>query len=387
MSEPIIQGWCPGALRPMVSGDGWVVRLRPIGGRLDQTQAEGLGALALMHGNGLMDVSARANIQVRGVTEQSYRPLIEGLTRLGLIDSSAEAEARRNIIVTPFWSTGDGTQDLVAELAEALNAAGAPQLPSKFGFAVDCGSQPVLSGASADIRLERAADGGLMCRADGANTGAPISPASAVDAAMTLAHWFLGSGGVRGERGRMRQHLFGGAAMPDGYKAVPAQPDTAFSPLPGAVSGGVLVGFEFGQMRADTLMALAQHGALRATPWRMLLIETSQPLPTIDGLITELSDPMLRVTACSGKPACLQAHQPTRDLARRLAAHVPERASLHISGCAKGCAHPGPAAITLTAQPNGFDVVYGGRAGGTPQRVGLDAEVLAAHPALLMGML
>ena len=29
MSAPVIQGWCPGALRPMMSGDGLVVRVRP----------------------------------------------------------------------------------------------------------------------------------------------------------------------------------------------------------------------------------------------------------------------------------------------------------------------------------------------------------------------
>ena len=29
---PIIKGWCPGALRPMPSGDGLVVRVRPKAG-------------------------------------------------------------------------------------------------------------------------------------------------------------------------------------------------------------------------------------------------------------------------------------------------------------------------------------------------------------------
>ena len=28
MSAPIVQGWCPGAHRPMMSGDGLVVRVR-----------------------------------------------------------------------------------------------------------------------------------------------------------------------------------------------------------------------------------------------------------------------------------------------------------------------------------------------------------------------
>ena len=92
---PIIQGWCPGALRPMASGDGLVVRVRPHGGRLSQAQARGIADLARRHGNGLIDLSNRANLQLRGVTEASYPALIAGLRQLGLIDDSAEAEARR----------------------------------------------------------------------------------------------------------------------------------------------------------------------------------------------------------------------------------------------------------------------------------------------------
>ena len=32
-----IKGWCPGALRPMQSGDGLVVRIRPPTGRLTRS--------------------------------------------------------------------------------------------------------------------------------------------------------------------------------------------------------------------------------------------------------------------------------------------------------------------------------------------------------------
>ena len=47
---------------------------------------------------------------------------------------------------------------------------------------------------------------------------------------------------------------------------------------------------------------------------------------------------MLRVIACTGAPGCLQAHAATRPLARALAPKLTE--TLHVSGCAKGCAHP-----------------------------------------------
>ncbi len=162
MTAPVIKGWCPGALRPMLSGDGWVVRIRPMAGRLAQSQAAGIADLSRQYGNGLIDLSSRANVQIRGVTEASHPPLIDGLRALGLIDATPQDEAARNIIVTPFWDHGDGTTDLAQTLGQAM-AAG-PVLPSKFGLALDTGPLPVLRDVSADIRIERGADGGLIVR-------------------------------------------------------------------------------------------------------------------------------------------------------------------------------------------------------------------------------
>ena len=40
---PRVYGWCPGALRPMMSGDGLVVRIRaPLGRLTSEASAEGL---------------------------------------------------------------------------------------------------------------------------------------------------------------------------------------------------------------------------------------------------------------------------------------------------------------------------------------------------------
>src|SRR4029077_14251788 len=51
MNAFAIKGWCPSALRPMPSGDGLVVRLRPRGGRLSSAQAAGIAELAARHGH------------------------------------------------------------------------------------------------------------------------------------------------------------------------------------------------------------------------------------------------------------------------------------------------------------------------------------------------
>jgi len=383
MAEPVIQGWCPGALRPMPSGDGWILRVRPPGGRLTPQQARDIARLSRTHGNGTIDLSARANIQLRGVTERSYAPLIEGLDALGLIDENPEAEERRNIVVSPFWNAGDGSIELATELAHSLTAPNAPRLPAKFGFAIDCGPRPVLTDVSADVRLERSADGGLICRADGAAKAARVSAETAVSTMLALAGWFAQSGGISGGRGRMAAHLARGAALPAIFAETAAPSSTNYTPQPGPVAQGLLVGFEFGQMPAELLEALSDLGALRVTPWRMLLIEGAHIMPTLPGLITEPDDPLLRVIACTGAPGCLQAAQPTRALARTLAPCLPDGVILHVSGCAKGCAHPGHAALTLTAQAQGFDLIRDGRARDLPLRSGLTGEYLAEHPACL----
>ena len=383
MNDFAIKGWCPGALRPMRSGDGLVVRIRPHGGRLSQAQAAGIADMAGRFGSGLMDVTNRANLQIRGVSDAGHAPLIAELAQLDLIDADPDAEALRNIVVTPFWIKGDDTASLVTELELALVARRLP-LPVKFGFAVDCGAARALADTSADIRIERDATGGLIVRADGAALGCPVARSDAATVALDLAEWFIASGGVTNGRGRMAAHLAIGATLPVGSTGVASPARTMPSPRPGLWAGGALVGFAFGQLQAATLRALAkQADGLRLTPWRMIFAEGLRDMPEGDGLVTAADDPILRVIACSGAPSCKEAHAETRALAAELAAHIPADSRLHVSGCAKGCAHPGPAPLTLVATADGFDLVRDGSARDVPALRGLHRERIVAEPSLL----
>ncbi|MDE4097261.1 precorrin-3B synthase [Phaeobacter gallaeciensis] len=380
-AAPKVYGWCPGALRPMMSGDGLVVRLRAPMGRLTPDQARGVAELSRRHGNGLLDLSARANLQMRGIKRDSHTALLSGLRDLGLLDTDEAAEARRNVMLTPFWTEGDDNAVIARLLASALTAATDLTLPGKFGFAVDCGTAPVLRDAAADIRIERDASG-LILRPDGAELGLSVTRETAVPEALNLARWFLDTGGAPDGRGRMRQQLAKGTPLPSGYSLVANVASSAAKP--GQTGAGQLVALEFGQMLADTLTSLADHGALRLTPWRMLLIEGASNIAPLPGLILDAADPRLRVNACTGAPGCLQALSATRDLARDLAPHVPEDAHLHVSGCAKGCAHPGAAQLTLTATANDtFTLIRNGSAADQPIKHSLSARALRAAPELL----
>ncbi|MBS0565548.1 MAG: precorrin-3B synthase [Proteobacteria bacterium] len=375
-NAPEIRGWCPGALRPMRSGDGLVVRIRPGLGRLTQAQLRGLAALSARFGNGLIDLSTRANVQLRGVSDAGHGPLVEALRALDLIDPTTEAESRRNLTVTPFWAEGDGTTEIARFLTEALTAKGAPETRGKFGYAIDCGPAPVLRATSADIRLERDGAGHLLLLADGATRGARVTRDTAADAALALARWFLATGGAPEGRGRMAAHL-ARTALPARFASHPAQPGMAEPPAPGPTPQGILIGFEFGQIPAETLSRLANTGPVRVTPWRMLLIEGAANAPDLPGLITLPADPRLRVIACTGAPGCPQGLAATRPLARALASLVPAGQRLHVSGCAKGCAHPGAAPLTLVARPGGtFDLIRNGSAADPPGETGLTPDKL-----------
>ncbi|WP_291729567.1 precorrin-3B synthase [Leisingera sp. F5] len=379
-AEPKVYGWCPGALRPMMSGDGLVVRVRAPLGKLSVTQARGVARLSEEFGNGLLDISARANLQMRGIREDAHKQLIAGLRGLGLIDPDAQAEARRNVLLAPFWAEGDDTHAIATELSAALTAATDLTLPGKFGFAVDCGETPVLQDTAADIRIERAG-GTLILRADGSETGKPVTRESAVPEALALARWFLAQGGAPEGRGRMHR-LIARRGPPAAHAAPRAK--ASFRAKPGAVPAGTLAALEFGQMPAATLAQLADYGDIRLTPWRALLVEGAETLPPLPGLILDATDPRLHVVACTGAPGCLQALSSTRDLARDLSPHVPAGTKLHISGCAKGCACPGTAPLTLTATgENEFSLIRNGTAADQPLKTRLSAADLRAAPELL----
>jgi len=377
---PKVYGWCPGALRPMMSGDGLVVRIRAPLGRLSVEQAQAVAVLSERYGNGILDVSARANLQLRGVTVDQHPSLISALQDLGLVDNDAAIEARRNVLVAPFWSAGDETHILAQRLSSGLLQATDLTLPGKFGFAVDTGPVPVLRDIAADIRIERNGNGFVLA-ADGAKAGLSVTVDSAVDEALALARWFLAQGGAPGGRGRMRP-LITRRGPPSAHAA------SLGAPAPQQqlrhTATGRLVGLEFGQITASDFSVLAAYGPLRLTPWRMLLVETAADISPQPGLILDATDPRLQVSACTGAPGCLQALSSTRALARDLAAYVPPGSNLHVSGCTKGCAHPGAAPLTLTATASDtYHLILGGTAADQPTHTNLSATTLRASPDIL----
>ena len=400
------KGWCPGVLRPMPAGDGLLVRLRITGGELSAGLAQQIARLALRYGSGAIDLTQRANLQLRGLREETIRPLIDELTQLGLIDPSIAAEAVRNVMLSPLAGLDPACADGRA-IARALedrlrHDTSLHQLPGKFGFAIDGGGQWPLGDAGADVRLiASGADRPWRIQIGGAAVLSQAVPgADAVVAMVRVTQWFCERGLPRNML-RMRDLVAadgvtavlasGGLRADMTCSAPAAKPATGrFSPSPNAVV--VAIGLPFGRLEAgilDQLAGAAPDAMFRLTPWRMLCVvctnereaQSLERAAVAADLVTVPGDARLAIDACTGAPGCANATTPTRQdaagLAISLKGKTPAYRTIHISGCAKGCAHRGRAPITFVANAGRYDLVLNGSPADQPVRTGISGADLA----------
>src|SRR5882724_13504605 len=142
----------------MLSGDGWIVRVRPRSATFGLDELAALADAARRFGNGHIDLTRRANLQIRGVGEATLLQLHEVIARLGLLDDSPDGEAVRNVMINPLAGIDPAevldVRDIGGELARRLASEKSLwALPSKFGFIVDGGGVLSLAEQRADVRL------------------------------------------------------------------------------------------------------------------------------------------------------------------------------------------------------------------------------------------
>jgi precorrin-3B synthase len=420
-APPYRKGWCPGALRPMETGDGMLARVRARQGRLSLGQAEALADAAVRCGNGAIGLSNRANLHLRGVTEGTLSDLRSRLEEAGLIDADPEVERLRNIVASPL-------DDLDPEAAVDLGPSVAAletrlkederlrRLPPKFSFVFDAQGRLPLGDVDADIRFESLPDGTFAVFLAGEDTLATqCAPGETGDIATRLGFAFLTLAGA-GDAAPRRMR---GLVEREGANAVFAEASCTAKPrarstrraslrdILGAHTFGatVVVGAAaaFGEIEALRFRALIERAralgaaGLRLTPWRAFIItgvdahSAASMMSSVAelGFIASADEPRLRVAACPSAPACAHGHRPVREDAAQWAALLPggEGVILHVSGCAKGCARPAATAATLTATATGYDLILAGRAGDPHARRGLSsvevAQLLAGEGATL----
>ncbi|AYO85726.1 precorrin-3B synthase [Methylobacterium brachiatum] len=394
---PTRRGWCPGLSRPMPTGDGLLARVHPPLGILTLPQARAVAEGARRFGNGHLDLTARANLQIRGVSEATRAPLARLLEAAGLGDTRADGGPQRLTLTSPLAGHDPAETFDVPALARAIEAAGlaVPGLPAKTlvviegrpGAEMPDADAYVFSRAPGEVGIAIAAEEGLhdlaTCTEDGAlvaiavllqafaQTGLRRMRDLSPDAFSTLAD------AVRGELqaqfpSPVRERERGGVTS----DVAPFSPPAGTAPLT-ARRSVLTVDAPFGRCTADAFDRLvdlaARLGAkeVRLSPARgfVLLLPAAaraDPAALARDFIVAPDDPRRSVAACTGAPACASGSTPTlADAASVAEAFRPfavDGRAAHVSGCAKGCARPGPADLTLV----GRDGLYGAIVGGAP---------------------
>ncbi|KQP61199.1 hypothetical protein [Methylobacterium sp. Leaf108] len=381
---PSRRGWCPSLSRPMPTGDGLLARVHPPLGILTPAQARAVAEGARRFGNGHVDATARANLQIRGVTEDTRAPLAAFLDAAGLGDIRSDGGPQRLTLTAPL--AGQAVRDL-ARAIEAIGLA-IPGLPAKALVSVEDVAFVGSGDGEADIRL---------CVLNDAT--APVAERRALRIAMALAgpdgpEWFtaaepleaaglalrtLAASGVRrmrdlpaGERSRLIADLRPTAV------ATPAAAAPRLRCGIGDLGDGrtaLLLDAPFGRCDSGALHRLADAAEALASdihlsPTRGFALAGTdagalrRARDVLTGFVTEPDDPRGAVAACPGAPACASGSTPTLDHAARLAQAFGPFAARglrgHVSGCAKGCAHPQAADLTLVGNGGLYGIVIGG---------------------------
>ncbi len=382
------RGWCPSLYEPMETGDGLLVRVKPPSGALPAQAAMVLAAAATRFGNGIVNLTNRANLQFRGMTPETARAFADIVAGLGLASTNPLSERRRSVIISPLTGidpTVDPATSAVAQAIEAMLVADATlsALPGKFGLAIDGGGALPLHDAQADILVQP--NGNTVRLAlDGNPMAAQVPLTEAASATRALIGAFLQHPNARRMRDLDPHAVFHTAGMTPDTRSLVRPRGPVVGDL--APAGAFGIGLAFGQIDAPTLhhiASLAQnHGdaTLRATPWRTLLLpgvsaDSAHNLPA--SLITDPTDPRLTIDSCPGMPSCARATVATLQDAALLAKSAAGRA-IHVSGCQKGCAHRLPRAITLVGEAGRYNLIRHGNAAAEPALRGLTITDIAA---------
>ncbi|WP_433367603.1 precorrin-3B synthase [Actinoplanes sp. CA-142083] len=405
---------CPGALRLHAAADGPLARVRLPGGMLTGAQLSSLAEIAEEWGDGGLELTSRANVQLRALNGADPAQLAARLHAAGLLPSETH-ETVRNIAAPPLASAT--LRALVQSLDQALCADPAlAALPGRFLFAI--GDVPLIADIAAlaqtAARPHAAApspalsdtaarpDGSPSPFADdfaivfaGRDVGLRVPADRVVEALLAGAHAFLAA---RAAAGVTAWRL---AEIPDGPRRIATDVAAALR-LPctepekyeipqqrslvgvveqggGLVAAGAIV--PLGRLTGVQMKVLSDAPRLALTASRGVVIPDLSPEAAGSwlgaladaGLAVEADSRWSGVTACAGRPGCAKSLADVR--ADALATtRFDEGLPVHWVGCPRGCGSPSVAHVRVEATPPGYAVV---RAGGS---AGPGDEAGAARP-------
>ena len=384
------------------SQDAFMLRLRAPGGIISAHQAAGLADIAEQFGGGYLDVTTRANLQIREIGAGDAVSVLEAVQELGLTSRGAGADNIRNITGSPAAGIDPheliDTRPLCRELHHyILNHRELYGLPRKFNIAFDGGGRLAVLEDTNDIGFAAVAVGPGKAVPPGVyfrmllggvtghetfarNAGVLLEPGETLAAAAAVVRTFIAHG-ERTDRRRARlKYLIerwgiekflaeASAYLPFQWRAAPAgiaeprgeidkRGHVGVHPQKQAGLYWLGVVLPVGRLRAAQLRALAQlaqrwgSGELRLTVWQNFLVpgirETDVPAVVAEiealGLATAASAVRGGIVACTGNAGCKYALADTKRHGLALADHLDRRLDLdqpiniHLTGCPNSCA-------------------------------------------------
>lgn len=418
---------CPGLLRIVPALDGGICRIKLAGGSITALQAQAVAQAAQRYAKGVIEVTNRANLQIRGIGDEQDG-LIDTLLAAGLGPNNPDSDDVRNLMLSPTAGLDPqmllDVRPLAAQILTALeNNPCFHDLSPKFALSLDGGEGLVMLEHPHDLWLSAMnIDGEVLlgfglagCPADDAPLAA-VPVANGLELVLAVLELFLDI--ARPEQVRMRhllaeqspQQMLQQLQMRLGFplrvdqkvtcqrrQAINANQHIGIYPQqePGKVAvGGVA---PLGRLDPAMLTSVAQlatdfgDGSLRLTPWQSLLLpnvpaehapQVLQALQT-GGLLCSAELPLAQIIACTGSTDCVKGQADTKADARLLAGQLQRSGisrAVHLSACKRSCAAAHLASVTLLAvSPGHYDLYF--RDAGQPGFGALQARDLTIEAA------
>ncbi|MCW1915316.1 NirA family protein [Luteolibacter sp. GHJ8] len=379
-----------------------MLRCRIAGGALSSQQFRGLAVVAEKWGPGHVDLTTRANVQVREIMPENAPDVLMTLSEIGLTSQGSGADNIRNITATP--TTGFDPDELIDVMPYAramhhyiLKNRDLYGLPRKFNISYDSGGSVSVCADTNDIGFyavkvgenEQGLKPGVyfrmqLCGITGhqqfaTDCGVLLTPAETVSVAAALIRVFIENGDRTNRKRARLKYLVDDwgfektleetqkkLAFPLRYfpleSCEPSAPKAKQGYLgihqqnDGKHYIGVLT--PVGRISVPQMLALADVadefgcGEIRLTVWQNLIIP-GIPEEKLQAAITAIQATGLDhrnntitggLIACTGSRGCKYAAADTKGNAVELGAHLASKmildqpVNIHLTGCHHSCA-------------------------------------------------
>ncbi|MEZ2238577.1 precorrin-3B synthase [Microcoleus sp.] len=410
---------CPGLFSGSRARDGILSRMRIPGGILNVAQCGAIADLVDRYGTGYVQVTNRANLQIRNLNSAISAEVWQNLQALGLASRLVEIDPIRNIMASPTAGIDRqsllDTRPLVTDWDDYLQThLELAELSPKFSVGFDGGESVSIRAIRNDILLaaeRRSADSKIVLRLYlNGDTGIIIQESQCISLLAAIASVYLqytkNQPRIEGKKPRLRhlladwgvekyleqiQHnlpfVLQQSSIAPSEKSLANYQHLGIHPQQQSGFSYIGIALPLGRLKSQQLRDLANlaqnfgGGTLRLTPWQNLLIydipnhrlsELEKSIARL-GLHSSATNLDSCLVACAGNTGCASAMTDTqshalamvKDLAQKL--QIDRPINIHFSGCEKSCAQHSPIDITLVGiqikQQNetiaGYDIYAG----------------------------